>query len=135
MASEAVEISFGAPCEAPHPLWRPPMHHQTSPEMAACIDACLNCYRTCTEMAFGHCLEVGGEHVAKPHFTLMVACAEICRTSAHFMLIGSEHYQHLCRECAEICEQCAAECERLGDMAACVAACRACAESCRAMAA
>ena len=110
------------------------MHH-SNPQTQACVDNCLACYRTCTEMAFHHCLEVGGEHVKPAHFTLMAACAEICRTAAHFMLIGSEHHKHICRECAEICDQCAADCERLGDMQACVDACRKCAQSCREMAA
>lgn len=110
------------------------MKHISS-EMQSCIDQCLRCYQTCTSTAMGHCLEVGGEHVAPPHFKLMMACAEICRTSAHFMLIGSPHHKHVCRECAEICEECGKDCERLGDMQECVKACRSCAESCRKMAA
>jgi hypothetical protein len=109
--------------------------HKMSPEMQACIDECLSCYQTCLGMASHHCLEVGGEHVAPPHFRLMLACAEICRTAAHFMLIGSEHHKHLCAECAEICEECARDCERLESMEDCVAACRRCAEACRRMAA
>jgi hypothetical protein len=110
------------------------MHHVNT-EMQACIDACLACYRTCTETAYHHCLRVGGDHVAPAHFTLLASCAEICRSAAHFMLMGSEHHRALCRECAEICEECATDCERLGDMDECVRACRQCAESCRAMAA
>jgi hypothetical protein len=110
------------------------MHHidQTT---RACIDACLNCYGVCQSTAMGHCLELGGAHTEKRHFTLMMACAEICRTAAHFMLIGSDHHRHVCGECAEICGQCADDCERIGDMEVCVAACRACAEHCRNMAA
>jgi hypothetical protein len=65
----------------------------------------------------------------------MMACAEICRTSAHFMLINSPHHKHTCGECAEICAECAADCKRIGDMEECVAACEACADSCRRMAA
>jgi hypothetical protein len=80
-----------------------------------------------------HCLETGGEHVAPPHFRLMMAC-ERCRTSAHFMLISSPHHKHTCREGAEICTECAKDCERLDWMEDCVAACRACAESCSATA-
>jgi hypothetical protein len=110
------------------------MKHQ-SPEMQAYIDTCLKCYSTCLGMAMSHCLEMGGKHVEPGHFRLMMACAEICRTSAHFMLIGTPHHRHTCRECAEICTQCAADCERVGDMEECVAACRACAESCSRMAA
>jgi hypothetical protein len=111
------------------------MPHHADPAMQECITACLDCYQTCTSMAMNHCLMLGGEHVAKDHFTLMMACAEMCRTSAHFMLIGSPHHKLTCAACAEICDQCADDCERLGDMDDCVAACRACAESCRRMAA
>ena len=108
--------------------------HQISTEMQRCIDECLRCYQTCLGTATNHCLEAGGQHVEPQHVRLMMACAEICRTSAHFMLMNSEHNKHLCRECAEICDQCAADCERVGEMAACVQQCRACAESCRKMA-
>lgn len=111
------------------------MNHHISSEMQSCIDACLDCYKTCTSMAMSHCLEMGGEHTVPKHFRLMLACAEICRTSAHFMLIGSEHHRHVCRECAKICAECADDCERVGDMDDCVAACRRCAESCSRMAA
>jgi hypothetical protein len=94
-----------------------------------------SCYQVCTGMAMTHCLELGGKHVEPAHFRLMMACAEICRTSAHFMLIRSPHHKHTCRECAEICDECAKDCERIGDMQACVEACKRCAESCRRMAA
>lgn len=110
------------------------MHHLDD-RMTACIDDCLACYKTCLSMASGHCLEAGGEHVAPKHFRLMLACAEICRTAAHFMLIQSHHHPHVCAECAEICQECARDCERLDGMEACVAACRRCAESCMKMAA
>lgn len=112
------------------------MHHDhQSPEMKTGIDNCLACYRECLPIAMNHCLEMGGKHTEQQHFRLMMACAEICRTSAHFMLIGSEHHKHVCRECAEICAQCAEDCERIGDMESCVGACRRCAESCTKMAA
>ena len=107
--------------------------HQLNPEMQACIEECLRCYQICISTAMGHCLETGGEHVAPKHFRLMMACGEICRTSAHFMLIGTLHHKHTCRECAEICAECANDCERIGDMDECVTACRRCAESCRKM--
>lgn len=106
-----------------------------STEMQACVDECLRCYSTCLSTAMNHCLEMGGEHVEKQHFTLMMACAEICRTSAHFMLLNSPHHKHICAECAEICAECADDCERIGDMQECVDACRQCADSCRQMAA
>ena len=108
--------------------------HKMSPDMQACIEECLRCYSMCLSTAMNHCLEMGGKHTEKPHFTLMMACAEMCRTAAHFMLIGSRHHKHTCGECAEICAECADDCERIGDMQECVDACRRCAESCRRMA-
>lgn len=106
-----------------------------SSEMQKCIHACLGCYQTCLGTAMQHCLVMGGQHVEPHHFRLMMACAEICRTSAHFMLLGTPHHKHTCRECAEICTECADDCERIGDMKACVEACRHCADRCREMAA
>ena len=32
-------------------------------------------------------------------------------TAANFMLMGTVHHMHTCRECAEICEECARSCE------------------------
>lgn len=110
------------------------MHH-VSKEMQSCIDQCLGCYNTCLGTAMGHCMEMGGKHIESTHFRLMMACAEICRTSAHFMLLNTEHHKHTCRECAEICDECAKDCERIGGMDECVKACRSCADSCRKMAA
>ena len=105
-----------------------------SNDMNRCIEACLECYKTCLGTAMNHCLETGGKHTEPKHFRLMMACAEICRTSAHFMLISSPHHRHTCGECAEICAECANDCERIGGMDECVAACRTCTASCRAMA-
>jgi hypothetical protein len=109
--------------------------HQISKEMQSCIDQCLTCYKMCLGTAMTHCLEMGGKHVEPAHFRLMMACAEICRTSAHFMLLNTPHHKHTCRECSEICEECAKDCERIGEMGDCVQACRSCADSCRRMAA
>lgn len=109
--------------------------HAMNTEMKSCIEACLRCYQACLGSAMTHCLEAGGKHVEPGHFRLMMACSEICRTSAHFILLNSEHAQHVCRECAEICTQCAANCERLGGMEACVEACHECAAACTKMAA
>lgn len=103
--------------------------------MQQCIDECLSCYRTCYGMAMTHCLETGGSHVEPEHFRLMMNCAEMCRTSAAFMLSDSKLHGLTCGVCAQICDACAQSCEQVGDMQACVDACRRCAESCRAMAA
>lgn len=107
--------------------------HEMNAEMKACIEECLRCQTTCLGMAMNHCLAVGGAHVEKEHFTTMLACAEICGTAARFMMMGSRHHPHLCRECAEICRECARSCEQVGDMQACVDACNRCAQSCESM--
>lgn len=109
--------------------------HQLSKEMQACIEECLRCHSTCLGMAMNHCLEAGGKHVEPSHFRAMMACAEICQTSANFMLIGTPLHKQTCRLCAEVCEECARSCEQVGEMQDCVQQCRRCAESCRKMAA
>jgi hypothetical protein len=65
----------------------------------------------------------------------MINCAEICQTSANFMLSGSELHKLTCGVCAKVCRRCAEDCERVGEMDPCVEACRACADSCERMAA
>jgi len=109
--------------------------HRPDPRSSAVVDKALDCYRHCFGMATTHCLEVGGAHAERRHLTLMLACAEICRTTAHLLLMDSEHGRHLAAECAEVCRKCAADCERFDDMGDCVAACRACEEACAALAA
>ncbi len=109
--------------------------HQMNENLQQCIEECLRCHRECVTMASHHCLEVGGRHVEPRHLRLMLACAEICRTSAYFMELGVEQHKRTCAVCAELCEACAKSCEEVGDMAQCVEACRRCAESCRQMAA
>ncbi|WFU28548.1 four-helix bundle copper-binding protein [Bradyrhizobium sp. CB1717] len=93
---------------------RSPVHHA--------LGTASRTSRSCLGTAMNHCLETGGKHVEPNHFRLMMACAEMCRTAAHFMLINTPHHRHTCGECAEICSEC-------------VAMCRSCAQSCRAMAA
>lgn len=109
--------------------------HQISPEMRRCIDECLACYQMCLGEASQHCLVAGGKHTEPEHFRLMLACAEICRTSAHLMLLGTGQHKATCAACAAICEACAKSCDQVGGMEECVQACLRCAESCRKMAA
>jgi len=109
--------------------------HQISHDTRHCIEECLRCYQACVGSAMTHCLEQGGIHVEPQHFRLIMACGEMCRTSAHLMLINSPHHKAVCRECAEICELCAHNCDRIGDMQECAEACRRCAESCQKIAA
>lgn len=102
-------------------------------EMTDCIELCSRCANTCLTTAMNHCLEVGGEHTERRHFSLMIACAEICRASAAVMMTGIAEHRHVCGACSEVCIACAQSCAAVGDMEECVAVCRECAESCRRM--
>ena len=110
------------------------MHH--SQEMHECLQNCQECHAICTEIA-QHCLELGGKHAEAAHIRLLLDCAQICQTSADFMLRSSSHHQSTCGICAEVCSACAEECERIGSddsmMKKCAEVCRRCAESCRHM--
>ena len=110
----------------------------TSTEMQQCIRECLDCFSVCTETV-QHCLMLGGRHAEHAHIATLLACAEICRTSAQTMLLGSQHHTDVCRACAEICRACEADCRAIGGddetMRRCADTCRRCAESCARMAA
>jgi hypothetical protein len=104
-------------------------------DMQQCIQACLECSRSCLETVT-YCLRKGGRHAEERHVRLLLDCAEICQTSANFMLRGSELHGRTCFACAEVCERCAESCAAMGDdamMRACADMCRRCEESCRKM--
>jgi hypothetical protein len=109
-----------------------PMHHD-NPAMDACIQACLDCHRSCLATV-AHCLTKGGSHAESRHIQIMLDCAQICAVCADFMIRGSAHSGHLCRECAEICGKCATSCADHADademMRACAEECRNCAAEC-----
>ena len=110
--------------------------HGHSAAMQSCIDACSSCHQTCLDTV-RHCLDKGGKHAGAAHITLLLDCAQVCATSADFMIRHSEQHRVTCRACAEVCRACAASCEAMGDddmMKRCAAECRRCAESCSAMA-
>lgn len=103
--------------------------------MMHCIDACQTCHGVCMETV-QHCLKMGGKHAEANHIRMLMDCAQICATSADFMLRGSDFHGMTCSVCAEVCERCAADCDRFGDdamMKRCADACRMCAQSCREM--
>jgi hypothetical protein len=104
------------------------------PDLQRCIDECLLCYQSCLGGASRHCLVAGGPHLEPGHFRLMLACAEMCRAAAHFMLLDVPHYRHACADCAAMCRQCADSCDSLSDMDECAAMCRRCADACERMA-
>lgn len=105
--------------------------------MSEAINAALHCHATCVQ-TIQHCLQHGGEHVTKDHMTLMQDCAQICITSADFMLRESQMHGQVCGICADTCEACAKSCDAINDpdgaMKRCADACRLCAQECRQMA-
>jgi hypothetical protein len=114
------------------------MHHTThmNEKMVECITACQTCHAVCVETT-AHCLQMGGKHAEPAHIRLMMDCAQICQTSADFMLRGSDFHHSTCGVCAEVCEACADDCARFTDdamMQRCAQVCRDCARSCREMA-
>lgn len=108
-------------------------HHHSVDQ---CIENCTRCHRLCMEIAAMH-FRGEGTKASEEQVRLLLDCAQICQTSADFMIRGSEMHGHTCAACAAVCERCAEACEAMpGDpqMAACAEACRTCAESCRSMA-
>lgn len=111
------------------------MHSSLHADLQACIESCRECLQECQETLYGHCLEMGGEHVEKEHVKLMTDCIQFCQMSADFMSRGSSLHAAVCAACAEVCEACAESCERIGGerMLRCAEICRQCARSCREM--
>lgn len=108
-----------------------------SDEMQKCIQDCIECHQVCLH-AIQHCIEKGGKHAAPEHIKILQDCAQICATSADFMLRHSDLHKQTCGICAEVCKACADDCEQMKDdemMAACAEICRRCAETCEKMAA
>ena len=109
--------------------------HQ-SQELRQCIENCRECHTVCQE-TLSYCLEEGGKHAESSHLTTLLACAEICSTSANFMTWGIDLHPQVCGVCSDMCERCAASCESFKDdetMRRCGEVCRRCAESCASMA-
>jgi hypothetical protein len=107
-----------------------------SNEMRHCIDTCLNCHAVC-EATLSYGLAHHGSYADRHDVLVLLDCADICRTSAAFLLRGSNLHLHTCQACATICAACADWCEeRPHDpvMRQCATTCRECAESCLEMA-
>ncbi|MGZ3780999.1 MAG: four-helix bundle copper-binding protein [Pseudobdellovibrionaceae bacterium] len=104
-------------------------------ELQQCTSECLECHRAC-EQAIPYCLQEGGDQADRNHIQVLSTCADICRTSAHFMMWNSILHSKVCGLCTEVCLKCAQECEHfLNDevMRECAAICRKCAASCEKM--
>ena len=107
-----------------------------SPELQACIDACLACLAACEHCATA-CLAEDDVKMMAGCIRLDRDCADACALTARLLMRGSDLHPQACALCAEACERCAAECgqHQHDHCQQCAAACRRCAESCRALAA
>lgn len=110
--------------------------HEGHDSMDDCIEACLQCHVVCT-MTAQYALAQGGDLADVNHVALLLDCAEMCQTSANFMLRGSPFHELTCGVCAEICRTCAETCREHPDdehLAHCAEVCETCADHCGAMA-
>ena len=111
----------------------PTLQETFNADLEDCIENCLECHRLCLE-TIEHCLRTGGKHVDAAHIRLLSDCAQICQTSADFMMRGSDLHAETCAACAEICARCADSCAALASdddqMQDCGDVCARCAESC-----
>src|SRR5690242_11551329 len=76
--------------------------HNLDDDMLACIEVCLDCHKACLQ-TIPYCLQHGGMHAEPNHIRVMMDCAEMCQTSANFMLRGSDLHSRTCGVCAEVC--------------------------------
>jgi hypothetical protein len=109
------------------------MQENTGPSMAdveiqQCIQDCLDCHAVCIRTADA-CRQAGGQHGANEHVYMLLDCADICLTAAHFMQHNSPLYGFVCQVTAQVTNHCAGECERMGDDD-CANACRNASWSC-----
>ena len=56
-------------------------------EMQQCIQDCLDCHAVCMQTAEA-CRQAGGEHAHDEHVYMLLDCADMCLTAAHFMQVG-----------------------------------------------
>lgn len=110
--------------------------HSVTSEEQKCIDDCLQCHAIC-EQLIPYCLDKGGMHAERIHLQKLWLCADICKTTAHFLMWGSDLHRRVCELCCEACLKCADDCDRMKDdklLKVCADTCRTCADSCLKMA-
>lgn len=111
-------------------------NEDTHDELQECIEECLNCHAVCT-ITLQHCIASGGDYTEVNLVGIILDCAEMCQTSANFMLRGSPYHVITCAACAELCRACEEACRGVpGDeqLAHCAEICATCAGACDRMA-
>ncbi len=96
------------------------------------IDACQECHLLCQELLAYHGDETGGKQLSSQHIKRLVACIEMCQTTANLLTIRAPLIDQLCEITAHICEQCATSCRSIEceAMKKCANICSQCAGAC-----
>ena len=106
-------------------------------EVAAAIDACLNCLQTCTSCADADLAEEDVQELSTCA-ALCLSCADVCDVTAR-MLSRPAHWDHFVvhrslqacvRSCTSSAEECARHAQHHRHCAICERSCRACAKAC-----
>jgi len=100
-----------------------------------CIDECLKCHRLCGDTVT-QCLLIGGAYARPELIRLLWDCAQICQTTADFMLRKSSFQLQASNLCIDICTQVTevlAEFEDDRMMRVCIISNQRCAAICREM--
>ncbi len=104
--------------------------------MDACIEACLQAHVVCT-MTAQYAMLQGSQRIPVEVAGLLLDCAQICQTSADFMLRGSPYHEVTCGACAVLSRACAEACRSVQgeeELAHCAEVCDECASLCAQMA-
>jgi hypothetical protein len=109
-------------------------------EVAAAIDACLDCVQACTSCADADLVEEGIDEL-RSCIALDQNCADVCDVTAR-VLSRTAHWDRfvvhrLLQACVRACTSCAEECARHADhhrhCALCAKSCLACVQACNAL--
>ena len=105
---------------------------RTRPDNRAVLDALSRCIAAC-ELCADACLDEADIKMQVACIRLDRDCADICRLTAAFIARGSDHAQHVLKECMEICRKCHDECAKHTNdhCKKCAEACKACLEACQ----
>jgi len=105
------------------------MSHEKNKQLISMLNACAAECNHCTIA----CLDEQDVKMLTKCIKLNIDCAEICKLAVSFLSRGSDHSDHILKECAELCEACAKECEKHKQMEhckVCAEVCHKCAEAC-----
>jgi hypothetical protein len=108
-------------------------------EVAAAIDACLNCLQTCISCANADLAEADAE--LSTCVALCVNCADVCDVTMRILsrpaqwdhLVVHRLLQACIRTCTASADECARHAPHHHHCAVCEKSCRACLQACRAL--